>query len=1848
MILASTCTKGIARTACLPIGLLAALFLFAAPARAATSVRLGAVTQLTGPQDLDLEGQMIYAINFSANDPLRSVRGITFTPDRQVIPGTTLVGPQQVSPWQTKPEFGSSADANQLEEICQDIRWANSDSSERLRATLAVNAGEEYKLQIIISGNTQEDRRWDIRVNGRDAVDEITSLGVSPGQSYSQNRATLYTYQFAVATASVVVEMGHLFGANDGGDRNPIWQALTLERVFIPPAPDDIVLGVNQFFAAQTEPIGAFRAVDGRFGAVHRFELVSGEGSADNAKFSISLENSLLPRPFDFSGLPPGTAFSIRIRATDTGDAARFLEKTFTVAIAAHHPPSAIRLEAASINSLAQPGAGISRLLADDPDSFDRARFSLAAGEGDRDNALFRIENSVLLLAQPLPPALSEARLRFRATDLAGLSTEAAFVLPIQAPRVRINEMVAGSAGGIPDEAQDLQEWIELHNPLPQSVDLTGAYLTDTPGDLKKWQFPRATIPPNGYLLILADGLDAPPPGSTNLHANFSLDSSGEELRLTLADGATVISELDAPEFFPGVAYGHGSDGRIGHLLKPTPGQANAAIYDFGRNGVAYSVPRGFYTNAFPLELTAAVAGSTIRYTIDGSRPTTTTGLIYSGPITITPSSATITRGTRIIRALAVNPRAAFAPVETQTYLYINGRAGPAVDGLVAQTHLLASITRHAVYGPQLDDAFAALPALSLLLPGGPSSTERAASLELIDPSGQEPGFQIDCGVESTGTTSLGSPKLSMSAKFRARYGASKLRYPVYARGSMAPEGAADEFKELRLRGHSHDTFYWLGTRENPPVPYGSPPVRRSGDAQLMRNLWMEEMQLLMGQPGKHGRQVHLFLNGAYHGIYHIQEHADEDFMASYYPGNSEDFHFTSAAIGGSQHSNGSSWAEPWSRLKASLGNLQQASRWIDLTNLCDYMVLSYYAGNDWDWSAQHNWSAAGPILPDRGGWKFFQQDSDISLQDVAADCTDQDVPDGIFNALMRLPDFRALFRDRAYRLLYRNGLLTPGPAAALYNARMNEIFTAIVAETARWQPGSSIAALPWDRDQEWVNEWNYLKNTFFPQRTAALINQFKLHAGWWPAAPPEFNRYEGTVAAGFELELSAPSGAIYYTTDGSDPRLPGGGINPAATRVGSGGGGTNTAVTLIPAGSVWRFLDNGTEPILSWRDRAYDDSLWRSGPAEIGYGDGNEATTANFVDTDPATAGAQKNITTYFRRKFDAPNFSTLRTVTLRVVRDDGAVVYLNEVEIWRSNMPEGAINSRTPAAAGVGGADEAQFFEVTLPVSQAYLRPTDNILAVEIHQQTPESSDISFDLELAAGGVSTNTTPGAGSLVIDRPTLVRARVHTGSDWSALADAYLAPDSIPAASAANLVISEINYQPASGAEDDADNEFVEFFNTSDRVLDLSDASIADAITFRFPRAALVSAGERIILAKDPALFHGRYGTNASPYYRAGIRVFGPYAGSLSNGGERLVLRGADGSELFACDYGTSGAWPGRPGGKGSTLELINPLLVPLSAAAKSAWLSAPVSWRPSSEYSGSPGAAGLGPDNRIVINEILPAPAAPEAEAIELISQAVTPVDLSGWFLSDTTANYRKYRFPDGTRLVPGGILVLRESDFNNAANPASLIPFSLSDNGEDLYLVEALTNGAPSLAATNSPLIRFVDHVEYPATPPGLTLGRWPDADGPFARLEAATLGASNAPPVTGYAAWAVTAFEPGTPAELTAPGANPDGDNYSNLAEYAFALAPQRPDAAPLITGGWQGPDRFTFTYRTRTRGPEISYLIETSPDLLRWSPAPDAEVLARTAYPDASTRITTRLNPANDARFQFVRVSAQIAP
>jgi Carbohydrate binding module (family 6)/Calcineurin-like phosphoesterase/Purple acid Phosphatase, N-terminal domain len=167
----------------------------------------------------------------------------------------------------------------------------------------------------------------------------------------------------------------------------------------------------------------------------------------------------------------------------------------------------------------------------------------------------------------------------------------------------------------------------------------------------------------------------------------------------------------------------------------------------------------------------------------------------------------------------------------------------------------------------------------------------------------------------------------------------------------------------------------------------------------------------------------------------------------------------------------------------------------------------------------------------------------------------------------------------------------------------------------------------------------------------------------------------------------------------------------------------------LVAAGSTWRYLDDGSNQGTAWRSASFNDGSWAAGAAQLGYGDGDEATVVSYGGNTTS-----KHITTYFRRTFSVANPAAFASVNLRLLRDDGAVVYLNGVEVFRTNMPQGTISYATRAAVTAVGAEESTTY-VAAAVSPSLLVAGTNVVAVEVHQADASSSDLSFDLELLGG---------------------------------------------------------------------------------------------------------------------------------------------------------------------------------------------------------------------------------------------------------------------------------------------------------------------------------------------------------------------------------------------------------------------------------------------------------------------------------------------------------------------------------
>ncbi len=224
------------------------------------------------------------------------------------------------------------------------------------------------------------------------------------------------------------------------------------------------------------------------------------------------------------------------------------------------------------------------------------------------------------------------------------------------------------------------------------------------------------------------------------------------------------------------------------------------------------------------------------------------------------------------------------------------------------------------------------------------------------------------------------------------------------------------------------------------------------------------------------------------------------------------------------------------------------------------------------------------------------------------------------------------------------------------------------------------------------------------------------------------------------KITLSAtPSTGLF-----SGPGVSGSEFNPAVAGVGgpytitysitNGVGCVTTAsksvsvldinAPIISNSGVWKYLDNGSNQGTAWFAESFDDSNWAQGPAELGYGDSDEATVVN------GGPSASRFITTYFRKTINIADVNAYTSFKYSFRRDDGVVVYVNGTELFRDGMAAGTVTSSTLALNAAD--DGATIITKTFTVPNSLFKNGKNVVAAEIHQTTATSSDISWILEV------------------------------------------------------------------------------------------------------------------------------------------------------------------------------------------------------------------------------------------------------------------------------------------------------------------------------------------------------------------------------------------------------------------------------------------------------------------------------------------------------------------------------------
>lgn len=762
-----------------------------------------------------------------------------------------------------------------------------------------------------------------------------------------------------------------------------------------------------------------------------------------------------------------------------------------------------------------------------------------------------------------------------------------------------INEFLAGntSTNGLLDEDGLLDSWIEIYNRGTVPVNLAGWSLTDDPDTPTLWTFPATNIAAGQYLVVFASGEDRAVAGAP-LHTNFKLGNATNYLGLFDADFSPQAAFEYTP-YYPeqrnNISYGLDNNGVPGYFAMPTPGGPNGFSTITGVVAqLSVSLPSGFFSAPTNVVLTTATTGATILYTTDGSVPSisgnATNGTVYNGPVGIARTTP--------FRAAAFAANLLPTLTVTRTFLFPedvvrqpNNPTGyptgnvwtptPAVvqNGSQAYYQMNPTIVNDPQYSSLVRTGLVSIPTMSIILPipdlfdpntgiythptnhsntGSDDAWERDCSMELIFPAGSTTQ-QADCGLQIQGGTQRDpskNPKHSFRVSFKSIYGPGKLKFQMFA------DSPVTSFNTFVLDGGINLWWHYVG---------GSAPEDQRFRTQCVRDQFTSDLMLAMGHASFHGQFYNLYLNGLYWGLHYVHERPDADYAASYFGGDDTDYDVVRDTTIGTQLIAGdlNAWNTVLSLSNAGLTNnaqYEQLQQYVDVDNLIDYMIVNHWADNT-DWP-QHNWYV---VRSRTGGanFQFIVWDAEHVLGSVTENVTTVNAAGGpaqIYNALRGNAEFRLRFADHLQKHLSIGGVLYTDPAnpipdpahpernvpATLYLKRINEIYTAIADDSARWGGYWGFASgsgTNYTRNYHWLRELNNLlgyTNTpgnttnYFPLRSAILLSQYQAIGLFPNVSAPVFNQLGGNVPAGFALTMSNPNsgGTIYYTTDGSDPRV--------------------------------------------------------------------------------------------------------------------------------------------------------------------------------------------------------------------------------------------------------------------------------------------------------------------------------------------------------------------------------------------------------------------------------------------------------------------------------------------------------------------------------------------------------------------------------------------------------------------------------------------------------------------------------------------------------------------------------------
>ena len=565
---------------------------------------------------------------------------------------------------------------------------------------------------------------------------------------------------------------------------------------------------------------------------------------------------------------------------------------------------------------------------------------------------------------------------------------------------------------------------------------------------------------------------------------------------------------------------------------------------------------RGILTEAIDVEITTETSDARILFT-NGDPPSE--GTLFTGPVGEVYQGPNSNRQDHYLRAAAFKPGYLPSNVDTHTYIFpeqvIRQPSNPEgfPDKWVnypADYEMDSRVVDDPAYKDEIVTGLTSIPTMSIVMATDQlfgaqegiyarssdrgDASEREGSVELIHPDGSK-GFQENCGIRVHGfgwRDHNNTHKHSFRLEFREIYGKTKLDYKLFA------DAPVERFDSIVLR--SQGSKGWQDFRDPEQTQY-------------LHDTFARDTARDMGKIDGHATYVHLYLNGLYWGLYNPVERPDADFGAEYLGGSADEYDAinrrttTNEAIDGDLKAYDEMIAVAQKGVR-TLDDYQAIESYLDIDDMIDYMLIHQYMSNR-DGPEEFNSNNMRGVRKREPGaqFRFFVWDMEYSLWEVDRNINiNVAIPGSIsfvYSRLRDFPEFRLRYADHVHRHLFNNGALTPNRVLERWNRRSDEIYSALIGESARWGDAKR-PNQPFTRDVEWTEERRRLIEEYFPERTEVLVRQLKAADLYPEVQAPQFNQHGGQIASDFKLTMTAGAlfnpekGVFYYTEDGTDPRL--------------------------------------------------------------------------------------------------------------------------------------------------------------------------------------------------------------------------------------------------------------------------------------------------------------------------------------------------------------------------------------------------------------------------------------------------------------------------------------------------------------------------------------------------------------------------------------------------------------------------------------------------------------------------------------------------------------------------------------